>query len=69
MNRKLSDTPPEKYFVDKKYISDIDRIYTQFVPNDPKFWKIKNYKDFLKERGRLITEKLNNFVIKEELKI
>ena len=69
INRKLSDTPPEKYFVDKKYISDIDRIYTQFVPNDPKFWKIKNYKDFLKERGRLITEKLNNFVIKEELKI
>ena len=69
INRKLSDTPPEKYFVDKKFISDIDRIYSQFVPNDPELWKVKNYKSFLEERGKLIMKKLNDFVSKEEAKI
>lgn len=59
-NRKISAMEPEKYFVTE--IGDIDRLYSQFVPKDKKFWQVKNYVDFLKEREELITNSLNTII-------
>ena len=57
-NRTISSMPPEQYF--ETQIEDKGRIYSQFVPDDPKYWKIENYKDFLEEREKNIIKTLNS---------
>ena len=69
-NRKQKHREPEDYFNDRSLITDPERLFSQFVPREDKqLWKVKNYKKFLEERGKLITEKLNKFVSEQEAKI
>ena len=56
-NRKISAMPPEKYF--KKEIEDMDRVFRQFVPEDPKYWEVENYQGFLETREKNILSALN----------
>lgn len=56
-NRKISAMEPEKYFSSE--IGDMNRVYSQFVPSDPKYWKIENYLEFLTKREEAIIDKLN----------
>lgn len=46
------------------YLPTIDAIElsTQFVPLDKNLWKLENYKEFLSERRRLLSEGLNAFL-------
>lgn len=59
-NRKISAMYPEKYF--KTEIQDINRVFSQFVPEDPKYWKVENFLDFLEEREKNIIQVLNNSI-------
>ena len=51
-NRTISAMKPEKYF--ETVIQDKNRLYSQFIPSDIKFWKVENYLDFVKQRERNI---------------
>jgi len=57
-NRKISNTPPEKY------LSEIDpaKLKKQFVPLDKQLWKIENYEDFLTHRRWIIVSKVNEYL-------
>ena len=37
-------------------------LESQWVPNDPKLWKVENYRKFLEERRRLLAEAANEFL-------
>lgn len=56
-NRKIMAMFPEQYFDTE--IQDMDRVYSQFIPDDPKYWKIENYKEFLEKREENIINVLN----------
>ena len=56
-NRKIRAMFPEQYFDTE--IHDMNRVYSQFIPEDPKYWKIKNYKEFLEKREENIINALN----------
>lgn len=57
-NRKISNTPPEKY------LTEIDpaKLEKQFVPIDKNLWQIENYEDFLRHRRRIIVNKINEYL-------
>jgi len=57
-NRKISNTPPEKY------LTEIDpaKLEKQFVPLDKNLWEIENYEDFLNHRRQIIVEKINDYL-------
>ena len=66
-NRKISATPPKEYFVTE--IEDKNRLFSQFVPEDPKYWKIENYKEFLEKREEIIINALNKKISELEKSI
>ena len=57
-NLRISDQLPEKYFheIESKYPG---ALASQWIPQDTNLWRIENYKDFLKERRRLLAEETN----------
>jgi len=57
-NLDISDTLPEKYFpeIEKKHPG---ALASQWIPMDPKLWKIENYRDFLEARKVLLAEESN----------
>lgn len=57
-NRKISNTPPEKYLVK----IDPAKLEKQFVPIDKNLWQIENYEDFLQHRRRIIVGKINEYL-------
>jgi len=57
-NRKISDTPPEKYLVK----IDQAKLTKQFIPLDETLYKIENYELFLQQRRKLIVEKVNVYL-------
>lgn len=59
-NRKIRAMEPEKYF--ESEIGDIQRVYSQFVPQDKKLWKVENYLQFLQKREETILTFLNNVI-------
>jgi hypothetical protein len=63
-NLEISDKEPEKYFakVAKKYPGALE---SQWIPMDPRLWKIKNYRDFLSARKELLAIEANRLL--EEL--
>ena len=61
-NRMQQDEKPINYFNDRNLISDPERLFNQYVPQDDDLWKVENYKDFLEERGKLIVATLDRFV-------
>ncbi|MGI0022565.1 MAG: GmrSD restriction endonuclease domain-containing protein, partial [Nitrososphaeraceae archaeon] len=56
-NRKISAMEPRKYFASE--IGDMNRVYSQFVPQDEHYWKVENYLEFLAKREESIINKLN----------
>ena len=56
-NRKIRAMFPEQYFDTE--VQDMNRVYSQFIPEDPKYWKIENYKEFLEKREENIINALN----------
>lgn len=61
-NRKISAMKPENYFTSE--IGDINRVFSQFVPEDKKYWKVENYLEFLEKREENIISKLNQTIDK-----
>ena len=57
-NRRLGAKLPEEYMADVDPVA----LKKQCVPLDEHLWKLENYEDFLIERGKLITERLNEFL-------
>ena len=57
-NLKISNRCPEEYLpkVESKHPGV---LASQWVPTDPRLWKIENYRDFLAERRRLLAEATN----------
>lgn len=58
-NRSISDANPINY-LDK---IDITRLEAQFIPTYKELWKIQRYSDFCEERRKLMTDKINKFLI------
>lgn len=56
-NRRLRDRLPEDYLPEIKP----QLLEKHLIPSNPDLWKIDNYSDFLKERQRLIAEKMNSY--------
>ena len=59
-NRTISDMKPEKYFAEE--VGDMNRVFSQFVPEDNKFWKVENYEEFLQEREKRIISFVNKII-------
>ena len=66
-NRKINAMFPETYFDTE--IEDRSRLFSQFVPEDPKYWKIENYKEFLEKREEIIINTLNKKISELEKSI
>lgn len=66
-NRKISDMKPEEYF--ETEIEDKNRLFSQFVPSDKKYWKVENYLEFLKQREKNIIDNLNQAIKKFDIKL
>jgi len=47
-----------------KLLAEIDpaKLQKQFVPPDRNLWEIENYEDFLQHRGRMVIEKINEYL-------
>ena len=60
-NWDLSNTLPEEYLprVEENYPGALKK---QFIPMDPKLWKVENYADFLDARRHCIARKYNEFM-------
>ena len=60
-SRVLSNTAPEEYLpqVEENFPGALS---AQFVPIDPILWKVENYKEFLEERRRIISRKVNDYL-------
>ena len=56
-NGAISSMYPINYFPQE--IGDMDRVYSQFVSHNDKLWDVKNYKNFLKDRGNKIISFIN----------
>jgi len=62
-NLAVSDTPPHEYF--PGYLKrHPGAVASHWIPTDPKLWKLENYREFLKERQRLMTDAANQFLDK-----
>lgn len=61
-NRQISDRAPEKYFPELIAKSGLAAFHAQCIPTDASLLGIESYKDFLRERRRLIAGRLNEFL-------
>lgn len=61
-NQRLSKKAPEIYF--PKIIQERGEkaLTDQLIPMDRNLWKVENYRDFLIERRRLLTQSINTFI-------
>lgn len=57
-NLNILDALPENYFprIEEKHPG---ALATQWIPTDPKLWKIENYRDFLEARKNLLAAEAN----------
>lgn len=57
-NLEISDRLPEEYFpvFEARHPGG---LASQWIPTDPNLWKIKNYRDFLEERRKLLAAEAN----------
>lgn len=57
-NLEISDRLPEEYFpvFEARHPGG---LASQWIPTDPKLWKIENYRDFLEERRKLLAAEAN----------
>lgn len=61
-NRQISDKPPSHYFPQLIEKSGRTAFEAQCIPTDSGLLEVAAYKDFLGERRRLISERLNDFL-------
>jgi hypothetical protein len=61
-NRKISNKEPSKYLADLIASIGEDTLNKQCIPNNPNLWSIDKYPEFLAERRKLISEKLNSYI-------
>lgn len=57
-NRSILKSKPEEY-LDK---IEEEKLISQYIPLDKDLWKVDRFKNFLKERRRLITEAINDYM-------
>ena len=62
LNRQISDKAPSEYFSGIMKSSGADAFSSQCIPTDSHFLELENYKAFLKERRKLIAERINQFL-------
>lgn len=61
-NRQISDKPPNQYFPPLIEKSGFAAFESQCIPTDPALLGVERYKDFLAERRKAVTRKLNEFL-------
>lgn len=61
-NRAISDKPPEDYFPTLLEKAGAATFATQSIPTKPELLSVERYKDFLFERRKAISDRLNNFL-------
>jgi len=61
-NRQISDKPPSKYFPPLIEKAGLSPFETQCIPTDPGLLDVDDYKGFLQERRKLVTQRLNEFL-------
>ena len=60
-NLKISDQKPEVYFPAFEQ-NHPGTLASQWVPTDPNFWKIENYREFIEARRSLLAQAANQFL-------
>lgn len=61
-NRQISDKPPSQYFPSMIDKSGLAVFEAQCIPTNPSVLGIADYKEFLKERRRIVVKRLNEFL-------
>jgi hypothetical protein len=61
-NQRLSKKPPIEYFPQIIDERGMQALSVQLIPMDRNLWKVENYRDFLTERRRLLTDAINGFI-------
>ncbi|MBI4605134.1 MAG: DUF262 domain-containing protein [Planctomycetes bacterium] len=61
-NRQISDKPPAQYFPRLIEKSGLAAFKTQCIPTEPTLLVAERYKDFLAERRRAVTSRVNEFL-------
>lgn len=62
-NRVISDKSPAEYFPSLVSKMGEAALTTQCIPIDPDLWKVERYYDFLAERRKMISQRLNSFIL------
>ena len=57
-NLDIRDRLPEEYFKEVEH-NHPGALASQWVPQDPKLWKIDNFREFLEARKKLLAEEVN----------
>lgn len=57
-NLHISDRLPEEYFLEVEKAHP-GALMSQWIPDDPKLWKLENFRSFLEERKKLLAEEVN----------
>lgn len=61
-NRQISDKPPVQYFPPLIEKSGLSTLAAQCIPTDPALLGVDAYKNFLVERRKAVTNRLNEFL-------
>lgn len=61
-NRQISDKPPAQYFPPLIEKSGLTPFETQCIPTEPTLLVAERYKDFLAERRKAVTRRVNDFL-------
>lgn len=59
-NRMFTSKEPKEYL--NKHKVEKQRLTEQLIPTDEKYWQVKNYDEFLKERAFYLAESANKFI-------
>jgi hypothetical protein len=61
-NRSISASPPSVYLAELMEKAGVEVFNSQCIPVDPALWELPRYRDFLAERRKLISKRLNEFI-------
>lgn len=61
-NRRIGSKPPSDYFPEVVREQGEGVLEAQAIPTDPGLWRVEAYDEFLRERRRLVAERLNRFL-------
>lgn len=60
-NSEIFDSLPEEYLPEVR--EDHPEIFDkQYIPENPEFWKLENYEEFLARRREMLAEAINEFI-------